>query len=201
MRRITAWARKTRLSPNAGSRSWATWTASARSTGSSRTAAAAINLLTKGSRRALREAAAADARAPLQGHRRDRALRAQAAPSDRQRLPRRLVEPACATASTTCSATSPTWQGLGREARLPARHPRQPVAPTSHGALRGADDADLAGPALRVPRLTTTTAWPTANCDGGGRAGARGVHTSVNGMGERAGNTQRSPRPSPRFTT
>ena len=194
VRRISAGrgARATR----SASRSSACATASARWTGSSRTAAASVNLSAR-ARATLRVPAAQDARAALQGHRRDGALRAPRATAG-ERVSRGLVAGRARQLRLRVRARSRTWRASACGAC---------ICPTRSACFTPDDTG-------RYVELMTRT-WPEVHFEfhapqrlrpgdrellAAVRAGARGVHTSVNAWAS-APATRGSRRWSRRCTT
>ena len=172
------------------SRSSATATARPPSTGSPAPAARVMNLLIKGSelhcrRRSSRMQPAA---APRRGGA-DAALRAPAQ-ARASTSTSRTGRTACATPSTTSSRW---WSCCESSAS------QRIYLPDTLGVFSPLDVTrsyvelmvdDLAGRSASSSTPTTITASPPRTAWPRSRAGARGVHTSVNGMGERTGNTR-----------
>ena len=174
---------------SSASRCSATATATSRRVGRRPSAGACMNLLVKGSERHCRGQLRMTPEQHRDARRRDDRARARSAriavnvyledwSSGVTRSPRLRVRDGAAAARALPVERIYLADTLGI---LLARRDR---------ALRRADGRRLAATCTSSTTATTTTgsrtrtAWPP--CE----AGARGVHTSVNGMGERAGNTR-----------
>ena len=136
---------------------------------------------------ALRRTAGPHPRATSRQDLRDRPLRAPQAP-DRERLPRRLVQRRPRGSFDYVFAMVETLREL-RVARVYLADTLGVFSPEDVTRYVGSDDRDVAGMVDFEYHGHNDYGLATANCLAAIRAGARGVHTSVNGMGERAGNT------------
>ena len=155
--------------------------------GASRSGARVINLLTKGSLRHCREQLRRTPQQHLDDIRRTVEYGVKRGIT-LQRVSRRLVGRHDRLARLRHGAHRRRSTGMPVAAHHDLRHARHSLRPRRSASSWARMVVGVSGSRISITTATTTTAWARPTRSKRALAGARGVHVTVNGMGERAGN-------------